>query len=149
MKTWVNKLQKMNACEEAVKWCDKGSYKTLQEAWESCDNVLWMMWLIEHTIKPNADTKPLILIACECGRTSLKYARQEDVGVLTHTYGTAEAYTKGETTIQQVRAAGSAAWSAAWSARSAAGPAGSAAWSARSAAWSARSAAWSAGSADR
>ncbi|HUU88606.1 MAG TPA: hypothetical protein VMX17_12755 [Candidatus Glassbacteria bacterium] len=40
---FYNYLNKIQACDPAVKWVKK---KTLKPAWERCENPLWMMWLV-------------------------------------------------------------------------------------------------------
>lgn len=81
-----------------------------------------------------------VRLACWCARQVLDLTRDEDRAVCERAIDTAEAWTRGEATREEVAAAGAAAWSAAgdaaWdAARAAAGDvAGAAAWDAAAAA---------------
>ena len=129
MKTWTTKLQKLNACKEAVEWCQ--DYDSIKDAWQACKRGDWMLWLIDKTIKYYADKKPLVLVACECARLALPYVAKGEERPL-KAIEVAESWVRGESTLDEVRAA-EAAGTAAW----AAGTAAEAAWAARTAAWAA------------
>ena len=64
---FTDKLDSMNACSEAVKWVGKRGIKT---AWRDCPRGGWMLWLAG---KLDIDRKLLVLAACDCAETALKY----------------------------------------------------------------------------
>jgi len=131
MKTTKTILTELGACSEAVKWAGR---KTHKQAWETCKRGNWLLWIAG---KLGVDRKTLVLAACACARTSLKYVPEgEDRPRIA--IETAEAWTRGEATIEQVRAAAHAASAAL------AAPAAPAALAAASAAANAASAAASA-----
>jgi hypothetical protein len=94
-------LRKLKACEEARVWA-KG--KTLAEAWATCERADWMLWLLAKT----ADRKLVVRLACMCARTALKNVPKGEDRPL-KAIEVAEAWTRGEATIEQVRTAAAAA----------------------------------------
>ena len=98
-------LIKLNACDEAVKWC-KG--KSLQQAWDEATNPNWMLWLVYN--HPNEATdKELRLIAVKCARQVqhlMKDKRSTDA------LDVAERFANGEATQEELTAARDAAWDA-------------------------------------
>ena len=70
----ITKLQKMDACIDAVEWTKQ--YNTFDEAWNNCDRGHWMLWLIGRRIKNLKQRKVLVLCACQCARLSLKYVKK-------------------------------------------------------------------------
>lgn len=43
---WIDRLEKMGACQEALDWCRADTaYQTLQDAWVNCHRGEWMIWL--------------------------------------------------------------------------------------------------------
>jgi len=106
MKSTKDILTKLGACTEAVKWAGR---KTPKKAWETCKQSDWLLWIAG---KLNIDRKKLVLAACACARTALKYipAGEDRPRIAIET---AEAWTRGEATIEQVRTATHAAHAAA------------------------------------
>jgi len=106
MKSTKDILTKLGACAEAVKWAGR---KTPKKAWETCKQSDWLLWIAG---KLNIDRKKLVLAACACARTALKYipAGEDRPRIAIET---AEAWTRGEATIEQVRTATHAAHAAA------------------------------------
>ena len=102
MKSTKDILTKLGACAEAVKWAGR---KTPKKAWETCKQSDWLLWIAG---KLNIDRKKLVLAACACARTALKYipAGEDRPRIAIET---AEAWTRGEATIEQVRTAAYAA----------------------------------------
>ena len=102
MKSTKDILTKLGACAEAVKWAGR---KTPKKAWETCKQSDWLLWIAG---KLNIDRKKLVLAACACARTALKYipAGEDRPRIAIET---AEAWTRGEATIEQVRTAADAA----------------------------------------
>ena len=106
MKSTKDILTKLGACTEAVKWAGR---KTPKKAWETCKRGDWLLWIAS---KLDIDRKKLVLAACACARTALKYVPVgEDRPRIA--IETAEAWTRGEATIEQVRTVTHAAHAAA------------------------------------
>ena len=112
MKTHVCALQKMNACSEAVEFAV--AYPSLQKAWNACDRGDWMLWYAgKKAGAPESEKrKKLVLAACDCARLALKFVKKGEEGPR-KAIETAEAWTRGEATIQEVRSAANAAYDAA------------------------------------
>lgn len=105
-------LYKQRACAEAVAW-SKG--KSLSIAWRTCQQADWMLWLLGRMSGSEGwpDRKVVMLLACTCARTALKYVpKGEDRPRIA--IDTSEKWTRGEATIEEVRAAASAASDAAY-----------------------------------
>ena len=64
---FTDKLNQMAACSEAAKWVGKRGLKT---AWRDCPRGDWMLW---YAGKIGIDQKLLVLAACDCAETALKY----------------------------------------------------------------------------
>ena len=105
-----NKLIKMDACNDAVKYCQ--GYKTLSSAWDVCERGDWMLWLVGKLSGPteSPSRKKLVLCACECARLSLKYVKEGELRSL-KAIETAEKWARGEDgkSLQEVKNAASAA----------------------------------------
>ena len=113
MKTTKAILTELGACSEAVKWAGR---KTHKQAWETCKRGDWLLWIADRF---DVDRKLLVLAACGCARTVLKYVPVgEDRPRIA--IETAEAWTRGEAMIDQVRSAAYAAAYAAYAAADAA-----------------------------
>jgi hypothetical protein len=113
MKTTKAILTELDACSEAVKWAGR---KTHKQAWETCKRGDWLLWIADRF---DVDRKLLVLAACGCARTVLKYVPVgEDRPRIA--IETAEAWTRGEAMIDQVRSAAYAAAYAAYAAADAA-----------------------------
>ena len=102
MKTTKAILTELGACSEAVTWAGR---KTHKQAWETCKRGDWLLWIADRF---DVDRKLLVLAACGCARTVLKYVPVgEDRPRIA--IETAEAWTRGEAMIDQVRSAADAA----------------------------------------
>jgi len=154
-KYWTDKLVALGACPDAVEWAR--AYPSLTAAWKVCERADWMLWLAGKLCRTVPARKRLVLAACACARTALKYVPEGEKRPLM-AVRTAEQWARGTggVTVEDVRAAGDAAgdaardaagdaaWDAAWAAARAAGTAArDAAWAAGTA-WAARDAAWAA-----
>jgi len=154
-KYWTDKLVALGACPDAVEWAR--AYPSLTAAWKVCERADWMFWLAGKLCRTVPARKRLVLAACACARTALKYVPEGEKRPLM-AVRTAEQWARGTggVTVEDVRAAGDAAgdaardaagdaaWDAAWAAARAAGTAArDAAWAAGTA-WAARDAAWAA-----
>lgn len=95
-------LAKLGACSEA-RHADDG--KSLRQVWNSCDRGGWLLWLAD---KLDIDRKLIVLAACDCARTALKFVPADESRPL-RAIETAEAWCRGEAAIEQVNAAYAAA----------------------------------------
>src|ERR1035437_2936461 len=70
---WIDGLTSLNACKDAVTWAQ--THPPLVEAWAAYERADWMLWLLGQLSgeKESADRKRLVLCACACARTVLKY----------------------------------------------------------------------------
>jgi hypothetical protein len=88
-------LISLGACSEAVKWAGR---KTPKRAWETCKRGDWLLWF---AAKVGVDRKLVVLAACGCARTALnrvpKGEERPRIAI-----ETAEAWTRGEATLEQV-----------------------------------------------
>jgi hypothetical protein len=110
MKTWIDKLEKVGACREALKWAK--DYDSLEDAWQKCGRGDWMLWLAGK-LSGNPDSKSrkkVVLAACQCARLALKYVKPGELRPL-KAIETAEAWANGnpEVSLQDVRKAAAAA----------------------------------------
>jgi hypothetical protein len=140
-------LKSLGACEEAVEFA-RG--KSLAEAWEKCERADWMLWLLGKQIgkKGWPDRKMLVLLACLCAETSLKFIPTGEERPR-KAIETARAWCEGKATLEEIRAAAAAA-DAAYAAYAAAAyaayaAAAYAAYAAAAAAYAADAAAYAAG----
>lgn len=85
------------ACRPAMGWLGD---RDLETTWRECERADWLMWLIGPHI-PRTD---LVLLACQCARTALvRVPDGEDRPRIC--VETAEKWTRGEATIEEVMAA--------------------------------------------
>ena len=136
-KQFIRKLQKIQACQEAVDFVKENDY-SMQEAWDNCVRADWLLWLMVNT--EMATQKERIHIICDCAATALKYVpKGEDRPRLA--IEATRRYADNPT--EENNAARAAARAAAWDAASAAAwdAASVAAWAASAVARAARAAA--------
>ena len=99
-------LVKIDACEDAVKWCEG---KSLQDAWDSATRSDWMFWLLINQ-ENEATDKELRLIAVKCARqVQHLMTDQRSINAL----DVAEKFASGEATEEELAAAWAAARAAA------------------------------------
>ena len=140
--SFAKRLELMSACPESIEWVGA---KSAEEAWNTCENPSWMLWLLERTIEDRSDAhRRVVLCACDFARLTLpeweEYAPDDKRPH--ETIATAEAFAnewlmKPES---NEKSAADATRSVADAERSAADAARSAADAARSAATAARAA---------
>ena len=123
-------------CGEAEKWAEGRNAD--EAAYLACERGDHMLWIAEVL---GVDRRLLVLAACDCAERTLRFAWAQDVPVLRETLRVARAWTRGEATIEEVRAveAARAAAAGTW-AREEARAAGAASRAAReeaAAAWAA------------
>jgi hypothetical protein len=100
-------LNGLAACPTAVTWA-KGQ-RTWRRAWANCDRGDWLLWAAERI---DIDRTLITRAACDCARKALKYVPggEERPRIAIET---AEAWCRGEATIEEVRASADYADSAA------------------------------------
>ena len=49
MPEYITQIGAMGACTPAVRWLKKHCFRTLQQAWDACENASWMHWLDDKT----------------------------------------------------------------------------------------------------
>lgn len=105
-------LEIIDACKDARQWA-KG--KTLHEVWTTCERGDWLLWLAGRMEgQPGWHTRQqIVLAACDCAETALQYV-PVDENRPRLAMETARAWTRGEATLEQVRAAAYAAYAAAY-----------------------------------
>lgn len=95
-------LVRMRACSESLEWFD-ATLGEPADLWIACPRVDWLTWFAERL---SIDIRLIVLGACDCARLAGSdgdpYARRA--------IETAEAWTRGEATIYEVRAAASPAY---------------------------------------
>lgn len=62
-----NELRKMYACNAAQEWVGE---RDLATAWHECQRADWMLW---YMARRKVDQRLLVLCACACAETVLKY----------------------------------------------------------------------------
>ena len=103
-------LKELKACPEAYKWAHG---KTLHRVWKTCDRADWLLWLCDKMVgQPGWPTrKELVLAACACAETSLKYVKAGEDSPR-KAIETAHAWVRGEVSIEDVGRAAYAAYAA-------------------------------------
>ena len=110
---FTDKLKSINACSDAIKWVGKRGLKT---AWRDCNRADWMLWLAARS---NVDKKLIVLAACDCAETALKYVpKGENRPAMA--IQTSRNWCAGTATEQDCRNAAAAAYAAAAAAYAAA-----------------------------
>ena len=107
-------------CLEAMEWLGDRDAET---AWRECERADWMLWAVA---KVGVDRKIVVTAACACARTALRFVPDGEHRPLS-AIETTEAWVRGNTTTEDVRAAAYAAGAAAYAAAGAAGAAADAA----------------------
>ena len=107
-----DKLESMHACSEAIKWVGNRGIKT---AWRDCPRGDWMLWIAGRL---EIDHKLLVLAACDCAETALKYAPDDDRPA--KCIEVTRKWCEGKATTDDVRAAQCGAYAAAYVAYAAA-----------------------------
>ncbi len=103
-------LTQLSACNDARKWVESAG--SVNVMWRDCKRADWMLWI---AARAGVDRKLIVTVACACARTALKYVKVgEDRPRIA--IETAEAWVRGEVTIEQVQSAAYAASDAAYAA---------------------------------
>jgi len=98
-----DKLIEMDACEEAIMWVGD---KNLEQAWNDCHRGDWMLWL---AAKIEVERKLIVRAACACARLALPHVPTGETRPLI-SIETAEKWSDGEATIEEVRKAADATY---------------------------------------
>jgi hypothetical protein len=97
----IEYLKSLGACDEAIEFAE--NYPDLPSAYAVCVRPDWLFWLAGRT---DISHQQIVIAACACARTALPYAQGPESLTAIET---AEAWCRGEATIEQVRAAADAA----------------------------------------
>ena len=95
LKTW---LKSKTACSESLTWLGD---RDLETAWAECPRGDWLLWL---AAKAGIDRKRLVMTACATAREALQFVPAGEDRPR-KAIETAEAWCRGEATIEQVREA--------------------------------------------
>ena len=95
LKTW---LKSKTACSESLTWLGD---RDLETAWAECLRGDWLLWL---AAKAGIDRKRLVMTACATAREALQFVPAGEDRPR-KAIETAEAWCRGEATIEQVREA--------------------------------------------
>jgi hypothetical protein len=106
-KTLTAHLERLNACADAQEWVAK-TKGTPAKIWGKNHQADWMLWL---AAKASVDRKLVVIAACAVARTALKHVKPGETRPQ-KAIETAEAWCRGEATIEQVRSAANAAYAA-------------------------------------
>jgi hypothetical protein len=106
-KQFSDLCRSLGACQEGQEWI-KG--KSLDEFWQTCDRADWMLWILGKQIgkKGWPDRKTLVLLACLCAETALKFVPAGEDRPR-KAIETARAWCEGKATLAEVRQADAAA----------------------------------------
>ena len=116
------KLSKLNACAEAVKWAS--TQPSPAAAWKNCQRGDWMLWLLGRvrTGEPWSDErKTLVACAAECASMAGTCVRLNSLLAWVWCVDACERWARGEADRDEVIAARNAAAAAAYSAAAARG----------------------------
>lgn len=104
MSHWSNALRRIGACSGAIEWC--ATQPSRAAAWRNCERGDQLLWI---SVKLGADCKLVTRAACACVRTALVYVPAGESGPRI-AIETAEAWCRGEATIEEVEVAAAAAF---------------------------------------
>ena len=95
--TLIQILQSRFACEPALVWLGN---RNSDEMWEQCERPDWLLWWAA----PYVPRTQLVWVACQCARLALPHVTAGDIRPL-KAIETAEAWTRGEATLEEVKSA--------------------------------------------
>ena len=120
-------LRSLGACSESIAWAD-GYGSAYTTALAACPERIWLTWLYGRLLtRGHVRREPLVVAACLCAREVLHLVPAGEERPL-RAIETAEAWSRGDATLDEVRAARSAAYYAADAAYAAAAAAADAAY---------------------
>jgi hypothetical protein len=97
--TWIDTLAKQRPCSDGLEWAKE--YKSFKLAWADCQRGDWMLWFLGRHCKTVNQRKRLVYTACQCARLTSPYIDNGELRPL-KAVETAEAWTRGEATLDQV-----------------------------------------------
>ena len=127
-------LKKFDACDDAATWV-RDSKHSPSKLWATCQRADWLLWL---AVKIGVDHKLVVLTACACARTALKYVPKGELRPL-RAIEAGEGWARGKVSLVEVRRTAAAA--DAYAPAAAANAAAYAAYAAANAAYAAANAA--------
>jgi hypothetical protein len=95
-----------------MQWIAPQREASPQQLWDTCPHGDWLLWLAGRI---NIKRETLVLAACDCARLSLVYVPAGELRPL-QALETAEAWARGDATLDEVNAAAVAARAAAYAA---------------------------------
>jgi hypothetical protein len=141
----IKRLKSLGACNEAVKWCS--DQPNAQAAWDACEHPDWMVWLLAKTAgEPgSAAHRRVVLLCCDLAATALQYVPQSEKRPAA-AIRLARRWARGDATVtmEVLRLAADAAYTAAYAADAAYTAADADAYAAYTAAYAAAYAAYTA-----
>ena len=148
MRSYICRIEAMDACQDALDWLREQDHPTLQGAWDVCERADWMLWYAGKQAGGQGSTsrRRIVLAACECARTALPIWAKEhpDDNRPLFAIETAEAWARGgrgAPNLEDVRDAAASAADAAAAAAAAYAASAAAAYAADAAAYAADAAA--------
>lgn len=108
---WSTALVTAGACKNAVAWARR--QPTATAAWAACERADWMLWLAAKLSSTEARRREIVRAACACARTALVHVPEGELRPL-RCIETAEAWCRGEASIEAVRTAVDGAVNAAY-----------------------------------
>ncbi len=128
---WYEKLKTQQACSAGLAWAS--NYINSQAAWNACNRGDWMLWAWSRNYGKigSKSHRRLVLCCVEIAKTSVKYIKDKEFKRLVKkSLDTTERWARGgekSVTLEDVKNAAAAVWSAASYAAGAAGAAAAAA----------------------
>jgi len=95
-------LLQLGACDAALEWVGD---RTPEQAWQECPRGDWLLWVAARV---KVERRLVVLAACACTRTALKYV-PEGEDRPRKAIEAAEAWCQGECTIEELRRAANVA----------------------------------------
>ena len=110
---WIDTLFLHKACPNAIAWAK--TQPDSESAWATCERGDRMLWIAAQLA---IDRKLIVLAACKCARLTIHLIEEGEKRPII-AIETAEAWTRGEATLSDVRSAAEAAHAAAYDAKAA------------------------------
>jgi hypothetical protein len=73
--SWLDKIEKLAACQPAMRWLREEGFQSLEEAWQACTRPDWMLWLLGRLSTSPESPQRIALLPVLCD-----YAELEDSG---------------------------------------------------------------------
>jgi len=102
-----SKMLPQHACGDALQWA--ATKPDADTAWAECERGDWMLWLLGALAgSPSSDSrKKLVFCVCACARLALRHVPEGELRPLA-AIETAERWSRGEATLNEVRNASDA-----------------------------------------